>query len=101
MRSTCSRNKSLVRITIFTISSPGRHLGGSRQHAVMESRVSDGKIQRVISCLFVSDSGQLEKQLEDVSLARRDLEDSSRHVKTLEKQMKAITQERDELHKVI
>lgn len=48
-----------------------------------------------------SDSGQLEKQLEDVSLARRDLEDSSRHVKTLEKQMKAITQERDELHKVI
>lgn len=48
-----------------------------------------------------SDSGQLEKQLEDVSLARRDLEDSSRHVKSLEKQMKAITQERDELHKVI
>lgn len=47
------------------------------------------------------DSGQLEKQLEDVSLARRDLEDSFRHVKTLEKQMKAITQERDELHKVI
>lgn len=36
-----------------------------------------------------------------MSLARRDLEDSSRHVKTLEKQMKAVTQERDELHKVI
>uniref|UniRef100_A0A3Q4BKD3 Serine/threonine-protein kinase MRCK alpha n=1 Tax=Mola mola TaxID=94237 RepID=A0A3Q4BKD3_MOLML len=48
----------------------------------------------------IADSGQLEKQLEDVSLARRDLEDSSRHVKTLEKQMKTITQERDELHKV-
>lgn len=52
-------------------------------------------------CVCASDSGQLEKQLEDVSLARRDLEDSSRHVKSLEKQMKAITQERDELHKVI
>lgn len=51
-------------------------------------------------CVCVSDSGQLEKQLEDVSLARRDLEDSSRHIKTLEKQMKTISQERDELHKV-
>lgn len=51
-------------------------------------------------CVCDSDSGQLEKQLEDVSLARRDLEDSSRHIKTLEKQMKSITQERDELHKV-
>lgn len=48
----------------------------------------------------VSDSGEMEKQLEDVSLARRDLEDSSRHVKTLERQMKSITQERDELHRV-
>lgn len=46
------------------------------------------------------DSGEIEKQLEDVSLARRDLEDSSRHIKTLEKQMKSITQERDELHRV-
>lgn len=50
--------------------------------------------------LFVSDSGQLEKQLEDVTLARRDLEDSSKHIKTLEKQMKSITQERDDLQKV-
>lgn len=50
--------------------------------------------------VFVSDSGQLEKQLEDVTLARRDLEDSSKHIKTLEKQMKSITQERDDLQKV-
>lgn len=35
-----------------------------------------------------------------MSLARRDLEDSSKHIKILEKQMKTITQERDELHKV-
>uniref|UniRef100_A0A3B4TRN3 Serine/threonine-protein kinase MRCK alpha n=1 Tax=Seriola dumerili TaxID=41447 RepID=A0A3B4TRN3_SERDU len=48
----------------------------------------------------IADSGQLEKQLEDVTLARRDLEDSSKHVKTLEKQMKSITQERDDLHKM-
>lgn len=47
-----------------------------------------------------ADSGQLEKQLEDVSSARRDLEDSSKHIRTLEKQMKTISQERDDLHKV-
>lgn len=47
----------------------------------------------------VSDSGQLEKKLEDVSSTRRDLEES-KHMKTLEKQMKGITQERDELRKV-
>lgn len=50
--------------------------------------------------MLVSDSGQLEKQLEDVTLARRDLEDSSKHIKTLEKQMKSVTQERDDLQKV-
>uniref|UniRef100_A0A673CUQ8 Serine/threonine-protein kinase MRCK alpha n=1 Tax=Sphaeramia orbicularis TaxID=375764 RepID=A0A673CUQ8_9TELE len=47
----------------------------------------------------IADSGQLEKQLEDVTLARRDLEDSSKHIKTLEKQMRGITQERDDMHK--
>lgn len=52
-------------------------------------------------CLVcASDSGQLEKQLEDVTSARRDLEDSSKYIKTLEKQMKAVTQERDDMHKV-
>lgn len=58
------------------------------------------EIEPVFGCLPPPDLGQLEKQLEDASLARRDLEDSSRHVNTLEKQMKALTQERDELHKV-
>uniref|UniRef100_A0A8C5I247 Serine/threonine-protein kinase MRCK alpha n=1 Tax=Gouania willdenowi TaxID=441366 RepID=A0A8C5I247_GOUWI len=47
----------------------------------------------------IADSGQLEKQLEDVTLARRDLEDTSKHVKSLEKQMKDLTQERDILQK--
>ncbi|KAK7907366.1 hypothetical protein WMY93_015978 [Mugilogobius chulae] len=46
----------------------------------------------------IADSA-LEKQLEDVTLTRRDLEDSSKHIKTLEKQMKSVTQERDDLHK--
>ncbi|KAK2856532.1 hypothetical protein Q5P01_005267 [Channa striata] len=49
----------------------------------------------------IADSGQLEKQLEDVTLARRDLEDSSKHIKMLEKQIKSITHERDDLHKEI
>lgn len=48
----------------------------------------------------MSDSGQLEKQLEDVSLARRDLEDSSKHVKTLERRVKSVAQEKDDMHKV-
>lgn len=51
-------------------------------------------------CVCVLDSGQLEKQLEDVTLARRDLEDSSKHVKTLEKQMRSLTQDRDDMQKV-
>ncbi|MEQ2160977.1 hypothetical protein GOODEAATRI_004931 [Goodea atripinnis] len=44
--------------------------------------------------------GQMEKQLEDVTSARRDLEDSSKHIKTLEKKMKSLTQERDDLQKM-
>lgn len=46
------------------------------------------------------ESGQLEKKLEDVTSSRRDLEDSSKHVRTLEKQLKSLTQERDEMQKV-
>uniref|UniRef100_A0A667XSX2 Serine/threonine-protein kinase MRCK alpha n=1 Tax=Myripristis murdjan TaxID=586833 RepID=A0A667XSX2_9TELE len=49
----------------------------------------------------IADSGQLEKQLEDVTSARRDLEDSSKHIRSLEKQMRSLTQERDDLHKVL
>ncbi|KAM4522608.1 serine/threonine-protein kinase MRCK alpha isoform 2-T2 [Odontesthes bonariensis] len=47
----------------------------------------------------IADSGQLEKQLEDVTSARRDLEDSSKQIKNLEKQMRALAQERDDLQK--
>ncbi|XP_072218586.1 serine/threonine-protein kinase MRCK alpha isoform X2 [Leuresthes tenuis] len=47
----------------------------------------------------IADSGQLEKQLEDVTSARRDLEDSSKQIKNLEKQMRGVTQERDDLQK--
>ncbi|XP_061602550.1 serine/threonine-protein kinase MRCK alpha isoform X2 [Cololabis saira] len=47
----------------------------------------------------ISDSGQLEKQLEDVTSARRDLEDSSKQIKNMEKQMKGLSQERDDLQR--
>ncbi|XP_056150045.1 serine/threonine-protein kinase MRCK alpha isoform X2 [Lampris incognitus] len=47
----------------------------------------------------IADSGQLEKQLEDVTSTRRDLEDSSKHIRSLEKQMRSLTQEKDDLHK--
>jgi len=33
-------------------------------------------------------------------LARRDLEDSSKHAKTLERRMKSVAQEKDDMHKV-
>ncbi|XP_060128948.1 serine/threonine-protein kinase MRCK alpha isoform X3 [Zootoca vivipara] len=47
----------------------------------------------------LQDSGRLEQQLEEASSARRELEDASRHIKTFEKQIKALKQERDDLNK--
>ncbi|XP_071385076.1 serine/threonine-protein kinase MRCK alpha isoform X5 [Centroberyx affinis] len=47
----------------------------------------------------IAESGQLEKQLEDVTSTRRDLEDSSKHIRSLEKQLRSATQEKDDLHK--
>ncbi|KAG7507968.1 serine serine/threonine-protein kinase MRCK alpha isoform X1 [Solea senegalensis] len=77
------------------------------QHPTSESPISTNKEVEIRSLKSeidilkkqIADSGQLEKQLEDVTLARRDLEDSSKYIKTLEKQMKNLTQERDDLHK--
>ncbi|XP_071385078.1 serine/threonine-protein kinase MRCK alpha isoform X7 [Centroberyx affinis] len=48
----------------------------------------------------IAESGQLEKQLEDVTSTRRDLEDSSKHIRSLEKQLRSATQEKDDLHKM-
>ncbi|KAG8123347.1 hypothetical protein E2320_018701, partial [Naja naja] len=47
----------------------------------------------------VTDSGRLEQQLEEASSTQRELEDATRHIKTYEKQMKALKQERDDLNK--
>ncbi|KAM6459920.1 serine/threonine-protein kinase MRCK alpha isoform 2-T2 [Liasis olivaceus] len=47
----------------------------------------------------VIDSGRLEQQLEEASSARRELEDAARHIKTYEKQIKVLKQERDDLNK--
>ncbi|CAB1339951.1 unnamed protein product, partial [Coregonus sp. 'balchen'] len=44
-------------------------------------------------------AGQLEHQLEEASSVRREMEDSSKHVRSLEKQMKSLNLERDDLHK--
>lgn len=53
-----------------------------------------------IMLCVISDSGQLEQQLQEASTARRDLEDSSKVIRGLEKQLKSVTQEKDDLHKV-
>lgn len=48
----------------------------------------------------MSDSGQLEQQLEEATIVRRDPEDSSKIIRSFEKQLKSVMQERDDLHKV-
>ncbi|XP_061667404.1 serine/threonine-protein kinase MRCK alpha isoform X2 [Syngnathoides biaculeatus] len=47
----------------------------------------------------IADSGELEKQFEDVTMARRELEDSTKHIKMLEKQIKTLTRDKDDLLK--
>ncbi|XP_063049342.1 serine/threonine-protein kinase MRCK alpha-like [Engraulis encrasicolus] len=47
----------------------------------------------------IADSGQLEHQLEQASSARRDLDESSQRIRSLEKQVKSIKQERDAIQK--
>uniref|UniRef100_A0A8C1LBV3 non-specific serine/threonine protein kinase n=1 Tax=Cyprinus carpio TaxID=7962 RepID=A0A8C1LBV3_CYPCA len=44
-------------------------------------------------------AGQVEQQFEQASSARRDLEDSSKQIRSLEKQLKSMKQERDDLQK--
>uniref|UniRef100_A0A8C8SWT7 Serine/threonine-protein kinase MRCK alpha n=1 Tax=Pelusios castaneus TaxID=367368 RepID=A0A8C8SWT7_9SAUR len=47
----------------------------------------------------VTDSGQLEQQLEQASSARRELDDASRQIKAFEKQIRTLKQEREDLNK--
>uniref|UniRef100_A0A673M0Z1 non-specific serine/threonine protein kinase n=1 Tax=Sinocyclocheilus rhinocerous TaxID=307959 RepID=A0A673M0Z1_9TELE len=47
----------------------------------------------------IADTGQVEQQLEQASSARRDLDDSSKQIRSLEKQLKSMKQERDDLQK--
>uniref|UniRef100_A0A4W5RWL8 non-specific serine/threonine protein kinase n=1 Tax=Hucho hucho TaxID=62062 RepID=A0A4W5RWL8_9TELE len=46
-----------------------------------------------------TNSGQLEQKLEEATSARREMEGSSKHIRSLEKQMKSLNLERDDLHK--
>ncbi|XP_039537692.1 serine/threonine-protein kinase MRCK alpha-like isoform X5 [Pimephales promelas] len=47
----------------------------------------------------IADTGQVEQKLEQASFAHRDLEDSSKQIRSLEKQLKSMKQERDDLQK--
>ncbi|XP_048840937.1 serine/threonine-protein kinase MRCK alpha-like isoform X4 [Brienomyrus brachyistius] len=47
----------------------------------------------------IAESGNLEQQLEQASVACKDLESSSKQVKSLEKQIKSLKQERDDVQK--
>ncbi|XP_076835212.1 serine/threonine-protein kinase MRCK alpha-like [Brachyhypopomus gauderio] len=47
----------------------------------------------------IADSGQLEQRLEEASSARRDLEESAKHIRSLEKQLRSMKQEREDAQK--
>ncbi|XP_048829940.1 serine/threonine-protein kinase MRCK alpha isoform X6 [Brienomyrus brachyistius] len=47
----------------------------------------------------IAESGQLEQQLEQASSAHKDLEESSKHIRALEKQVKSMNQEKDDIQK--
>lgn len=49
--------------------------------------------------LFCSDSSRLERQLEDTVTLRQGHEDSAQRMKGLEKQYRAVRQEKEDLHK--
>ena len=48
---------------------------------------------------FCSDSSRLERQLEDTVTLRQEHEDSAQRMKGLEKQYRAVRQEKEDLHK--
>lgn len=52
-------------------------------------------------CAFVSDSDRLEHQLEEAVTLRQDYESSSTKLKALDKQVKALRQEKEDIHKVV
>ncbi|XP_026790270.3 serine/threonine-protein kinase MRCK alpha isoform X6 [Pangasianodon hypophthalmus] len=47
----------------------------------------------------IADSGQLEQKLEQASATRKDLEESTKHVCSLEKQIKTMKQEKEDMQK--
>ncbi|XP_053365253.1 serine/threonine-protein kinase MRCK alpha isoform X2 [Clarias gariepinus] len=47
----------------------------------------------------IADSGQVEQKSEQASASHKDLEDSTKHISSLEKQMKIIKQEREDMQK--
>lgn len=49
----------------------------------------------------MADSDRLEHQLEEAVTLRQDYESSASKLKTLEKQVKTLRQEKDEVHKVV
>lgn len=54
------------------------------------------------SCVYdVTDSDRLEHQLEEAVTLRQDYESSASKLKTLEKQVKSLRQEKDDVHKVV
>lgn len=49
---------------------------------------------------LMADAGQVQQQLDQSGSARRDLEESSKQIHSLEKQLKNLKQDRDDVQKV-
>lgn len=52
-------------------------------------------------CLFLLDSDRLEHQLEEAVTLRQDYESSSTKLKALDKQVKSLRQEKEDINKVL
>lgn len=52
-------------------------------------------------CVCVADSDRLEHQLEEAVTLRQDYESSASKLRTLEKQVKSLRQEKDDVNKVV
>ncbi|CAB1343156.1 unnamed protein product, partial [Coregonus sp. 'balchen'] len=77
-----------------------QHASGEGPAPVPSSKeVEIRSLKTEIDILKKQIAGQLEQKLEEATSARREMEDSSKHIRSLEKQMKSLNLERDDLHK--
>uniref|UniRef100_A0AAR2LZT3 non-specific serine/threonine protein kinase n=1 Tax=Pygocentrus nattereri TaxID=42514 RepID=A0AAR2LZT3_PYGNA len=76
-----------------------RSLEQEKQELNRKLQGTQSLIIHFAGCLFLSDSDRLEHQLEEAVTLRQDYESSSTKLKALDKQVKALRQEKEDIHK--